>query len=279
MFTRSLRLAAAMLLVFVVASSVVVWAQAPLTFNATVQLWNTTPPSGSCAGYQMVQDSTAIWWVCSGGLTSTNGTWQKMVTTAVTTGAGFFGYGQGTAQGHATANMIIEEAPAAVTAYEIKKPGTANNGIPVEVNTSNVIVEDFSGNTTYSTAAGGVTIGSGTSISSTSVCSTTSCPAGFYLVNVAVEITTACTTTGTYQVNLIYTDDTTVSKTVTFPLNGSGVTSSVLALSATTNFGEGSFVLRSKGTASINYSTTAGACGTGGPMVGKMSITVLPLST
>jgi hypothetical protein len=46
---------------------------------------------------------------------------------------------------------------------------------------------------------------------------------------------------------------------------------------STTDFGTGSFILRSTGTTSINYSTTAGACGTGGPGVGKLYLTVEPI--
>jgi hypothetical protein len=46
---------------------------------------------------------------------------------------------------------------------------------------------------------------------------------------------------------------------------------------STTDFGTASFILRSTGTTSINYSTTAGACGTGGPGVGKLYLTVEPI--
>jgi hypothetical protein len=86
-----------------------------------------------------------------------------------------------------------------------------------------------------------------------------------------------------------YTDDagakTGSSTTTFFALNGLGVTQATgsLALASTSNYGQASFILHSTGAATgglgaINYGTTATACGTGGPMVGKMFLTVLPIS-
>jgi hypothetical protein len=120
-----------------------------------------------------------------------------------------------------------------------------------------------------------VVIGSATSIGSTSLCSTTNCPAGTYRVNVYVDITTACGTTGTYLVNLIYTDDQ-GSKTVPVNINGTGAVpaTGLLTTTSTANFGENAQILRSTGAASINYSTTAVACGTAGPMVGNLYFSI-----
>jgi hypothetical protein len=132
-----------------------------------------------------------------------------------------------------------------------------------------------------------IAIGTGASISATSLCSTTLCPAGDYLVHAYIDITTGCTTTGSYIVWVGFTDDggaKTGSSTTTFipfPLNGSGVTATVgtLVPLATTNYANGTFFLRTTGAAtgglgSINYGTTATACGTGGPMVGKLYLDV-----
>lgn len=135
-----------------------------------------------------------------------------------------------------------------------------------------------------------VTIGSGTSIGATSLCSTTLCPAGDYEINVFIDVTTACTTTGGYIVWFGWTDDQgakTGSSTTTYLSGGGlGVTPSTasagasLALASTNNFMTGKFYLHTTGAAtgglgSINYGTTATACGTGGPAVGKMYLTVV----
>jgi hypothetical protein len=166
---------------------------------------------------------------------TTLSTAEPITTTAA--GAGAFQCTQGSAQGHATANSITDECPAAVTAYEVVRPGTAAAGLPVGTLAAGVITQGFSGDSGHATGA--VTIGSGSSIAATSLCSTANCPAGNYQVNVYVEITTACTTTGSYIVWLGYTDDATAktgSSTTTFiPINGLGVTQSTgsLALAST----------------------------------------------
>lgn len=123
-----------------------------------------------------------------------------------------------------------------------------------------------------------VNIGSGTSIGSTELCSTGNCTVGTYRVNVYVDITTACGTTGTYLVNLIYTDDQ-GSKTVPVNLSGTGSVpaTGILTTTSTANFGQEAFILRSTGAANISYSTTAVACGTAGPMVGKLYMSVEPV--
>jgi hypothetical protein len=120
-----------------------------------------------------------------------------------------------------------------------------------------------------------VTTGSGTSIASTVLCAAAACPVGTYRVNTYIDITTACGTSGTYIVNLIYTDDQ-GAKTVVINLNGTGSVpaTGTLTTTSTANFGEDTQILRSTGATSINYSTTATACGTAGPMVGKLYLSI-----
>jgi len=196
--------------------------------------------------------------------------------------SGFFQFGQGSTNAVGTTD-ITEQAPAAVTSYLVIKPGTAASGLAAGTNVSGTITQNFTGSAAFSTGA--VTTGSGASIGATSLCTITNCPAGTYQISAYLDVTTACTATGTYFVSLIYTDDA-ASKTIVMPLQGTGTTTtfgpsaitSSLGLASTTNFATGSVVLRSTGAAAIQYSTTAGACGTGGPMVGKMFLTVVPLS-
>lgn len=176
------------------------------------------------------------------------------------------------------ADAICEQAAASTLTYSIIKPPGAAQGTLVGRNTASVITQGFSGDADHSNGSAGTTIGSGTSIGSTSLCSTLNCPVGTYRVNVYVDITTACGATGTYVVNLIYTDDQ-GSKTVPVNISGTGAVpaTGVLTLSSTANFGQVSQILRSTGAASINYSTTAGACGAGGPAVGKLYLSVEPV--
>jgi hypothetical protein len=196
------------------------------------------------------------------------------------TTAGFMDYPQGSTSVAVNpcngANSICEQAPTSVTSYLVNKPGAAANGVITNNVASAVDTQGFSGDANHAST---FIIGSGTSISSTSLCSTGNCPAGNYQVNVYEEVTTACTTTGTYVTSLIYTDDQ-GTKTATFPIDGTGVTfaSGTLALSSTANYATGQFFIHSTGAGSINYSTTAGACATGGPAIGKGYIVVLPLS-
>lgn len=220
----------------------------------------------------VTDDGTAATYTGTGG-------YKAPVFTSTGTTAGFADYPQGTTSSAVapcnTATSICEQAPTSVTSYLVNKPGVAAGGTLIGTNTSSVITQGFSGDSNHSAT---VTIGSGTSVGSTSLCSTTFCPVGTYRVNVYVDITTACGTTGTYVVNLIYTDDQ-GSKTVPVNLEGTGSVpaTGVLTTTSTANFGYDSFILRSTGGASINYSTTAVACGTAGPMVGKLYMSVEPV--
>lgn len=204
--------------------------------------------------------------------TTDTGGWVGPTFTANGTTAGFMDYAQGSTSASVapcnTATSICEQAPTSVTSYLLVKPGVAAAGVKSGRLASSVVTEGISGDTNHSAT---VVIGSGTSIGSTSLCSTTVCPAGTYRINVYVDITTACGTTGTYTVNLIYTDDQ-GSKTSVVNLNGTGSVpaTGLLTTTSTSNFGQESQIIRSTGAASINYSTTAVACGTGGPMVGNL---------
>lgn len=238
--------------------------------------------NGASTGADLADFGTGGTWtagVLSGqtivGSVLINGAYQAKGTTA-----GFAALTQGTTSVAVApcnaANTACIQAPTAVTSYLDNVPGVAAAGTRFATNSSAVMTQGISGDANHSAT---VTIGSGTSIGPTPLCSTTFCPAGTYRVNVYVDITTACGTTGSYTINLIYTDDTTVSKTVPVNLEGTGSVpaTGVLTTTSTTNFGYDAFVLRSTGAASINYSTTAVACGTAGPMVGKLYLSVEPL--
>lgn len=206
--------------------------------------------------------------------------------TSAGTTAGFIDLPQGpTSAGVApcnTANSHCIQAGTATTAgVETDAPALAQ-GIPTRTGTSSAVTDGYSGDANHSAT---VSWSTATSIGSTSLCSSANCPVGTYRVSVYEDVTTACTTTGSYVVNLIWTDDSAVSKTSVIPLAGLGMTSTfgptaltgTLVPTSTTDFGIGSFILRSTGTTSINYSTTAGACATGGPGVGKLYFTVEPI--
>lgn len=195
------------------------------------------------------------------------------------TTAGFVALSQGSTSASVApcnaANTHCIQAPAAVTAsVETDAPAQAQ-GIPTRTGVAATIQDGYSGDAGHSAT---VTIGSGTSIGSTSLCSTALCLVGTYRVNVYVDITTACGTTGSYTVNLIYTDDQ-GAKTIPVNINGTGAVpaTGVLTTTSTSNYGENAQIIRSTGAASINYSTTAVACGTAGPMVGKLYLSVEPV--
>lgn len=225
--------------------------------------------------------------LCDEGITTANtvtctdtaGVAAKGYTSTGTT-AGFVDYPQGPSNAGIspcnTPNSICHQAPTAVTAGVETGYGVLAQGTLVQVGSSSATTQGFSGDANHSASP---TIGSGTSIGSTQLCSTTNCPVGTYRVNVYIDITTPCGTTGTYLVNLIYTDDTGASKTVPVNIQGTGAApaTGILTTTSTANFGQASQILRSTGAASINYSTTAVACGTAGPMVGKLYLSVEPV--
>lgn len=236
--------------------------------------------SGACVAASSVTDNGTT-------VTSTDtGGYVAPVFQSNGTTAGFIDFPQGSSSAAVapcnTATSICEQAPTAVTSYLVTKPGVAANGLLTNNVASSVDTQGFSGDSNHSTT---VTISSATSISSTSLCSTANCPVGTYQINGYLDVTTACTTTGGYFVSIIYTDDA-GSKTVVMPLIGTGVTASLLtstgissslALSSTSNFAQGDLFIRSTGAVSINYSTTASACATGGPAAGKLYLSVVPV--
>jgi hypothetical protein len=206
------------------------------------------------------------------------GAWSALSYTSNGTTSGFIDFPQGsTSSSTAPCNAstsICEQAPTSVTSYLVTKPGVAANGVETNNVSAAVDTQGFSGDSNHSAT---VTIGSGTSIGSTSLCSSGNCPAGTYVVNVYEDITTACGTTGTYLVDLIYTDDQ-GSKTAVVNIQGSGAVpaTGLLTTTSTANYGQAAQVIRLT-SGSINYSTTAAACGTAGPMVGKLYMSVVPV--
>jgi hypothetical protein len=238
-------------------------------------------PKSSSASISLLTASLADDGITTANAFTYTGTGGMRSPTFTSTGAtaGFIDFPQGTTSAAVapcnTATSICEQAPTAVTSYLVTKPGVSATGLITNNVSAAVITQGFSGDAGHSAT---VTTGSGTSIGSTSLCSTANCPVGTYQVNAYLDITTACTTTGSYIVNLIYTDDQ-GAKTVPINIQGTGTTPTTgsLNLSTTANFGQAAQIIRSTGAASINYSTTASACGTGGPMVGKLYLAVVPV--
>jgi hypothetical protein len=200
-------------------------------------------------------------------------------------GAGAYGYAQGADNCTQILAYVVtgacEEAPSSgMTNYKVLIPPVAANGVQTNNVAAAVDTQGFSGDTNHSAT---VTISSATSIGTTTLCSTANCPAGTYQINGYLDVTTACTATGGYFVSITYTDDAGL-KTVVMPLIGTGVTASLLtatgissslALSSTSNFAQGDLFIRSTGSAAISYSTTASACGTGGPAAGKLYLSTV----
>ena len=184
----------------------------------------------------------------------------------------------------------------AQTQYDLDYANTGNaiaatNGIKVDATNKDIFATYHSlattgigANAIYA-STGAVTIGSGSNVPSTSLCSTALCPAGRYRVDVYMEITTPCTTTGSSIPWIGYTDDAgakTGSSTTTYFSAGGGLgvtpatssTGLILVPISTSDFLTGYFFLTTTGVAtnsqgSINYGITNTACGSGGPMVGK----------
>ena len=164
--------------------------------------------------------------------------------------------GNGANQLQSTVKLVASSATGALTTY-------------------NALAVVAPGLSSIQAAPSVIVIGSGTSIGSTSLCSSALCPAGLYTVHTYLDITTACGTSGTYIVNLIYTDDQ-GSKTIPVNINGTGAVpaTGTLTTTSTANYGENAQIVRTTGATSINYSTTATACGTAGPMVGNLYFSV-----
>jgi|SRR5215472_8496860 len=199
--------------------------------------------------------------------------------TAAGTTAGFVDLVQGTSNAGAglcnTANSICEQAPTSVSStYTVTKPGTIATGIITNNVSGAVDTQALSGDANHSTT---VSWSTATTIASTQLCSAANCPAGLYDVHVYIDVTTACTTTGAYVINLIYTDDQ-GAKTIPVNIQGTGTTPSTgtLVPTSTADFGQAVQVIRLT-SGNLNYSSTATACGTGGPGVGKFYLAVNPV--
>jgi hypothetical protein len=106
------------------------------------------------------------------------------------------------------------------------------------------------------------------SIGATTLCTTTKCPVGLYRISGYFDITTACASSGSYAVNIIYTDNATSKTVVMIP---------AVSTTSTSNLGQGSVVIRSTGSVAIQYSTTAVACGSGS-LTGNLYLTTEELS-
>ena len=115
-----------------------------------------------------------------------------------------------------------------------------------------------------------------TSIGGTQLCSTSICPAGIYDVSIFINVIVPCTTTGSYAPKVGWTDEGSTKAGQLFPLeaNGALLASGTLVPTATSQYGSGSVRVRSNGGGQIQYATTAGACGTGGPATGNMYFTI-----
>lgn len=199
------------------------------------------------------------------------------------TTAGFVDFPQGTTSAAVapcnTANSKCYQAPTALTAnVETLAPATAQGILAVTGNAA-ATNEMYSGDTNHSIT---VTLAASQTVGATSLCSTTFCPVGEYMITVTVEITTACTTTGTLIPWVGWTDDAGAKGAVgtTFFGNGFGTgfvaSTGTLTVTSTTDFMQGTYIVHSTGAAAINYGYTTSACGSGS-LVGKLIYHVVPL--
>lgn len=96
--------------------------------------------SGACQDTLATDNGTSLTYTGTGGIVANSG----ITAGASGSGAGFVKMGQGAAIGHATANNIVVESPASVTAYELILPGTSASGVVHRSNSSNVDTESVS---------------------------------------------------------------------------------------------------------------------------------------
>jgi hypothetical protein len=152
----------------------------------------------------------------------------------------------GTAQGHATASTVTEEAPASVTAYEALWPSAAATGIMSWTNASNVVTESIDTNATLSAGAlslgasgtaGSVVLGNATSgtvtlqpVTGTLGTVTASLPAN---TGTIAELNLAQTFSATQTFGTI--TPTTISGNVNFSGTPTGLTAAEVGLGNVTN--------------------------------------------
>lgn len=191
------------------------------------------------------------------------------------TNAGFVGLTQGSANTTANtripANTIIDQAPAAVTAYAVTRPGAASSGLMQNVNASSVITQSFSGDANHAVSQ----LSKTALLTTFTVCAATAgtaCgQAGQYRITYNFWGSgTACSsvTAGSVTLNLTWTDENAVAHTTINPPIWDQKTSAVTA--GTMNFNTalgtegagGSYIISTNGTV-IQAATTYTACTTG----------------
>ena len=207
--------------------------------------------------------------------TGTGGTQSPAFTSTGTT-AGFADFPQGSTSAAVApcnvATSICEQAPTAVTSYLVTKPGASKSGIEINVNSSNVDTQSFTGDAAHAVAA----VTQTGSISTATVCAATAntaCgQAGQYRVNYDIWGSgTACSsvTAGKVVFTFTWTDPGGTTHT-TVPwqlydykgavLNDTGTFSFNTSLA--TEGANGSMILSTNGTV-IQYASTYTACTTG----------------
>lgn len=207
--------------------------------------------------------------------TGTGGTQSPAFTSTGTT-AGFADFPQGSTSAAVApcnvATSICEQAPTAVTSYLVTKPGASKSGIEINVNSSNVDWQSFTGDAAHAVAA----VTQTGSISTATVCAATAntaCgQAGQYRVNYDIWGSgTACSsvTAGKVVFTFTWTDPGGTTHT-TVPwqlydykgavLNDTGTFSFNTSLA--TEGANGSMILSTNGTV-IQYASTYTACTTG----------------
>ena len=187
---------------------------------------------------------------------------------ATGTGAGFLALTQGTAGSAGTTN-ITDQAPTAVTSYVNTRSGTAGTGVQVNVNASNVVTQNFSGN------FGAVgQLSKTASLTTFTVCAATAntaCgQAGQYRVHWNFWGSgTACSnaTAGSVALSLTWTDENAVAHTtIAMPMWDQKTAALGTAFNFTTALGtegaSGDYTFSTNGSV-IQAATTFTACTTG----------------
>jgi hypothetical protein len=168
------------------------------------------------------------------------------------------------------ANSIIEQAPAAVTAYTITKPAAAANGIRLNANASALVQESFSGDAAHALTQAAKTA----AVTTFTLCAATAGTAcgqvGQYRVSYNFWGSgTACSavTAGSVGLNLTWTDENAVTHTtISVPMWDQKSAANGILFNFNTALGtegaSGSYVISTNGTI-IQAATTYTACTTG----------------
>jgi hypothetical protein len=168
------------------------------------------------------------------------------------------------------ANSIIEQAPAAVTAYTITKPAAAANGIRLNANASALVQESFSGDSAHALTQTAKTA----AVTTFTLCAATAGTAcgqvGQYRVSYNFWGSgTACSavTAGSVGLNLTWTDENAVAHTtISVPMWDQKSAANGILFNFNTALGtegaSGSYIISTNGTI-IQAATTYTACTTG----------------